>query len=195
MAKQVRWNSVPIKNVGLFWQSDRVFWGKPGDGGKLLGRLLEARKGPVSDFWDQRGIYALYRGYDLVYVGKADQRSIGDRLRDHRRDHLTGRWDRFSWFGFRNVNADGSLSKFPGVLPVNSSTVLTHMEALLIMVAEPPMNGQSGQLGNRVEWFEQVPADVPSDPNIATVQHEVEALSRRIEEISAHALRPNPGSE
>lgn len=72
-----------------------------GHPGKLLGAASRSSKAHPVDFRVQRGIYALYADYELVYVG---QTGSGDdrlfkRLKSHRNDHLSERWNRFSWFG------------------------------------------------------------------------------------------------
>lgn len=184
MVARVILRQLMVKNVGRFWRSDLVFWGSPGRKGRLLGRSQDARRGPVADFWEQTGLYALYAGYKLVYVGQTDRRGLGKRLKDHRADDLSGRWDRFSWFGFRHVDREGRLSKAPASRYVSMKTVFDHMEAVLIEVAEPPMNGQTGRFGDRVRWFEQVPAPEPSDPNIDSIQRGISDIRLRLDELT-----------
>ncbi len=58
----------------------------------MPGKLIFATSG---------GVYALYADYELVYVGQtgAGNQRLFRRLRDHKKDHLSERWNRFSWFG------------------------------------------------------------------------------------------------
>ena len=103
-----------IRTYGLFWKSDQVDWGTqgPGNAGTLLGTRTLSNRARQVDFRDQRGIYALYSEFELVYVGQTgagDQRLL-KRLKNHLTDHLAERWDRFSWFGMRWVRGDGTLS-------------------------------------------------------------------------------------
>src|SRR6266550_6104025 len=95
-----------ITSYGLFWKLDQTEW-LSGDGHKgkqrLLGRLK--KKGSrlrVADFWLQTGIYVLYGNYGLYYIGVSG-RQLGKRIHDHLTDDHAGKWDRFSWFGFREV--------------------------------------------------------------------------------------------
>lgn len=97
-----------IWNYGLHWHVDRVWWGRPNDRGLLYGATNRntLEKNAV-DFREQIGIYALYADYELVYVGQAGTggyATLFTRLRDHRSDHLSERWNRFSWFGALYVN-------------------------------------------------------------------------------------------
>lgn len=78
----------------------------------LLGRRGTNRPNlQLADFRRQSGLYILYGNYGAHYVGLARQNSLGGRLRRHRSDRHAGKWDRFSWFGFRSVltkrDADG----------------------------------------------------------------------------------------
>jgi hypothetical protein len=103
-----------IRSYGLHWRADQVFWGKPGIGnnGSLLGAASRSSKAHVVDFREQRGIYALYAEYELVYVGQtgAGNDRLFKRLKMHRNDHLSERWNRFSWFGTQWVTQKNELS-------------------------------------------------------------------------------------
>jgi hypothetical protein len=131
-----------IKCYGLFWSADEVEW-SPGSGNKgayrLLGRVGQRRQTvAVCDFRQQRGIYVLYDDYGPYYVGLARNQDIGNRLRSHLKDHHQGKWDRFSWFGFRRVltacHPDGllKLGKQPQRLLTESKSTIGDIEALLI---------------------------------------------------------------
>ena len=105
-----------IKAYGLFWRADEVNW-QPGRGSRgefmLLGRRGKNRPNlQLANFRRQSGIYILYSDYGPYYVGLARENSLGRRLKGHYlKDRHAGRWDRFSWFGFRSVltraGADG----------------------------------------------------------------------------------------
>lgn len=157
-----------LKNMGLFWKLDGVRWpGHGQDGSKsLVGIKAGAKRLRHANFWEQQGIYALYEGFHLVYVGQAglgDKSTIGGRLDSHRKA-LAGRWNRFSWFGFRRVLAK-SVDKLGyrklGTKRTNAGANVRSMadvlEGLLIEVAEPPLNGQSGRFGKNVERYLQEP--------------------------------------
>lgn len=147
-----------IKTVGFFWRARDVFWGRPKNTGKLLGKPSSKKKSEPVDFREQAGIYVLYSDYRIVYVGqtgKGDQ-NLFVRLRQHRFDDLAGRWDQFSWFGVRRVLKSGDLSKKNAQFHPSLTTTLDHVEAVLIHAAEPPRNGQQGRFGQNVKRYLQV---------------------------------------
>lgn len=149
--------STLFQTVGLFWREGDVFWGRPKNPGRILGRLATAKKAPAVDFSDQAGIYVLYSKFRIVYVGQTGRgsQSLLARLRQHRTDDLAGRWDQFSWFGVRRVLRKGNLSKKNAAFHPKLTTVLNHVEAVLIHAAEPPRNGQQGRFGKKVGRYLQ----------------------------------------
>lgn len=148
-----------ISNYGLFWKRRKVWWGKQGVSGHLKGILSTNIRDEAVDFRDQQGIYVLYdENFRMVYAGQAganDEQRLFSRLKQHTRDALADRWTRFSWFGIRSVNKDGSLraEKSSAHPPIGS--VLNHIEAILIATAEPPHNRQGGRFGEKVEQYLQ----------------------------------------
>lgn len=144
-----------IRNYGLFWESGDIFWGAGSQAGSLLGVLAKRVTMVPVDFRDQRGVYVLYAGYELVYVGQNNSRGLLDRLKQHLKDDLAGRWDRFSWFGLRDVLKDGSLAKYNQAVYASNRDVLNHIEAILIHTAEPPLNRQGGRFGDNIERYLQ----------------------------------------
>ena len=83
-----------ISSFGMFWRRDAIEWmATP----KILG-MQQIGAQPV-DFNRQVGIYLLYDGREVIYVGRATDRPLGRRLYEHTADRLSTRWDRFSWFG------------------------------------------------------------------------------------------------
>lgn len=68
---------------------------------------------------------------------------------------MTGRWDRFSWFGVRGVADDGSLGQVPAGNFAVDMLVAT-MEALLIEGLEPPQNRRRGDGFNATEFIQTV---------------------------------------
>ena len=72
------------------------------------------------------GVYALYDGNKLYYVGLAN--NLYNRLRWHTRDRHKNRWDQFAIFR------------------VNRVRYLKDMETLLLQVSKPPGNSLSGHL-------------------------------------------------
>lgn len=72
------------------------------------------------------GVYALYKGERLYYVGLAND--LYNRLRSHTKSKHKGKWDRFAIFRVRRVQ------------------LLKDIETLLLQVAEPPGNSVTGHL-------------------------------------------------
>jgi hypothetical protein len=61
-----------IRNYGLFWRRNDVFWGRPHVQGHLKGIRAKALMSKPVDFAEQRGVYALYDdAFRLVYIGQA----------------------------------------------------------------------------------------------------------------------------
>jgi len=130
-----------IKTYGLYWNPEIIYWGNrgPGNKGRLMGKIEDS--GQVVDLWDQIGIYVLYKEYSVVYVGQAYENDLGKRMRDHLKDRHRGRWDSLSWFGMRNVNKDGRLSKNrKGTRQISSGQITSALEAIMIEVIDPPLN-------------------------------------------------------
>ncbi|MGD7707869.1 winged helix-turn-helix domain-containing protein [Microlunatus sp. Y2014] len=145
-----------LNAFGMFWRRDEVDWDRRGQA--LLGAQLTASQ-PVN-FADQVGVYMLYSGERVIYVGRVTEPRLGARLWDHTRDRLTGRWDRFTWFGVRAVAEDGSL----GAIPAGNFAVdmlVATMEALLIEGLEPPQNRRRGDGFNATEFIQA------TDPQLA----------------------------
>nr|WP_077686832.1 HTH domain-containing protein [Tessaracoccus aquimaris] len=138
-----------LNAFGMFWRRDEVDWDQRGQA--LLGAQLKAAQ-PIN-FAEQVGVYILYAGDRVIYVGRSTEPRLGPRLWDHTRDRLTGRWDRFSWFGVRAVADDGSL----GFVPTGNFAVemlVATMEALLIEGLEPPQNRRRGDGFNATEFIQ-----------------------------------------
>lgn len=82
------------------------------------------------------GVYALYHGDRLYYVGLA--RDLRVRVGQHLRDHHAGRWDRFSLYLVRKVDH------------------IKEIEALLLRIAEPRGNKVRGRLRRAANLEEQL---------------------------------------
>jgi HB1, ASXL, restriction endonuclease HTH domain len=120
-----------LRAFGMFWQRELVLW----PGTRLLGR--QGAGATEVNFAGQVGVYLLHDRERVIYVGRATD-SLFARLKTHTLDRLGGRWDRFSWFGLRSVNAKGELSN--SQVPWDHDVVVETMEALLIESLEPPLS-------------------------------------------------------
>lgn len=134
-------------SFGMYWRRNLIQWtSKP----KLLGRQ-EIDSIPVN-FNEQLGIYLLYDGREVIYVGRSTDRPIGRRLYEHTVDRLSTRWDRFSWFGLKPVTENGSLQGMP--LTYNSSFMIPALEAVLVEALEPRQNRKRGDDLSAVEYMQ-----------------------------------------
>lgn len=158
-----------IRAYGLFWDRDQVDWTGEDSGGRLelLGRRHENRPAlQVVNLWDQRGIYILYNDYGPYYVGKTlgDSLCLGARLRHHALGRNgsphSGKWDRFSWFGWRGVLTSRderglhNLRTVPTKLLTNSANTVADIEALLIFALGTRHlgNSKNEQFAAALEW-------------------------------------------
>jgi hypothetical protein len=76
---------------------------------------------------DRHGVYALYKGKRLYYVGLAS--NLRQRLRHHLRDKHAGKWDKFSMYLVRKADH------------------IRELEAIIMRVASPAGNASRGKLG------------------------------------------------
>lgn len=90
--------------------------------------LLEKHYTDLKDILPHhRGIYALYRGDKLYYIGIA--RNVAGRLRGHLKDRHSRKWDYFSLYICRSLQ-----------------TIRT-LEKLFLRIARPQGNSQRGRVG------------------------------------------------
>ena len=136
-----------IKTYGLRWKRELVDFRKPVT---VLGCAASDKARTVVDLAAQTGVYALYDGPELVYVGRAvrGKRPLGERLRAHHNDsQKTDRWITFSWFGFRSVNRTGELqSEKHAVRSVKTVEAAEIFEGLMIEFIRPRLNNRGGDL-------------------------------------------------
>ena len=153
-----------IKNFGQFWRADEIDW-FPGSGERNAFRLL-GRQGKnlpglsLADFRNQQGIYILYSNHGPYYTGLTTEQGLGKRLKDHMQDGHREEWDRFSWFGFRQVNVSKkdkhgirSLRALAEGAFGDPSTVIRDVEALLIR-AMGLSNISQMKFAEADEWFQ-----------------------------------------
>jgi len=137
-----------IHAFGMYWSRQNVLWTSTA---KILGQQQPGST-PV-DFANEKGVYLLYDGRDVVYVGRTTDQPLGVRLRQHVSDRLNGRWDRFSWFGVYPVAESGALD-VAAVGPYDLTMLIATMEALLIEGLEPPQNRKRGDDFRAVEFLQ-----------------------------------------
>lgn len=136
-----------ISSFGMFWRRDLVNWSSSA---QILGMQQIGSK-PVN-FSKQMGIYLLYDGREVIYVGRSTDRPLGKRLHEHTVDRLATRWDRFSWFGLLPVSPEGNLGSLPPTFA--AQTLVPALEAVLIEALEPRQNRKRGDDLAAVEYLQ-----------------------------------------
>ena len=124
--------------------------------GKILGARSQAANARTVDFRLQRGIYALYADYELIYIGQtgAGDDRLFNRLKRHLADHLAERWNRFSWFGTQWVTKSHELSSDTASINETMASALNKLEAICIAVSEPRLNLQRGRWGEATQYYQ-----------------------------------------
>jgi len=150
-AKQIQVENLRIINAfGIYWSRNLVHWKSSPD---LLG--IQQIGAKEVNFKDQVGVYLLHDNREIIYIGQAIDQLLGQRLKYHTTDRLSGRWDRFSWFGFYPVNENGTLISnilFDGLTIKDIGNTL---EAILIESIEPRQNRKQGNLFFGLEYLQQ----------------------------------------
>ena len=138
---------VIVACFGMFWERDRITWSTT----PQISGMQYIGSDPV-DFCKQVGVYLLYDGREVIYVGRTVDRQLGKRLFEHTRDRLRTRWNRFSWFGLLPVENPGTLGNLPGSF--SASMMIPTLEAVLIEALEPRQNRKRGDDMAAVEYIQ-----------------------------------------
>jgi len=142
-----------ITSFGMFWRKEAIEWKTAP---KLLG-MQQIGATPVN-FYKQLGIYLLYDGREVIYVGRTTDRPLGKRLYEHTVDRLSARWDRFSWFGLLPVSETGEIGVLPEVY--SAAKLIPALEAVLIEALEPRQNRKRGDDLASVEYLQKVDPEI-----------------------------------
>jgi len=152
-----------ITSFGMFWRKESVEWSsRP----KLLG-MQQIGATPV-DFYTQLGIYLLYDGREVIYVGRTTDRPLGKRLYEHTLDRLSARWVRFSWFGLLPVSDKGKIGELP--LSYDAAKLIPALEAILIEALEPRQNRKRGDGLSAVEYLQTIDPEIEKKKVMAAVE-------------------------
>jgi len=136
-----------VTSFGMFWRREAVDWNASP---KLLG-MQQIGATPVN-FNKQLGIYLLYDGREVIYIGRTTDRPLGKRLYEHTSDRMAVRWDRFSWFGLLPVSDTGELGTLPETY--DAAKMIPALEAILIEALEPRQNRKRGDDLSAVEYIQ-----------------------------------------
>jgi len=139
-----------INSFGIYWKRELVHWKSTPD---LLG--IQQIGALEVNFKDQIGVYLLHDSRETIYVGQAIDQPLGQRLRNHTTDRLSGRWDRFSWFGLYPVSDNGSLNNDLQFKNITIQDLGDVLEAILIESIEPRQNRKQGNLFYGIEYLQQ----------------------------------------
>ena len=139
-----------INAFGIYWNRNLIHWKTTPD---LLG--IQQIGASEVNFKDQRGIYLLYDSREIIYVGQAIEQTLGQRLKQHTSDRLSGRWDRFSWFGFYAVNDEGHLLDRKKFESLDIQVFADTLEAILIESIEPRQNRKQGNTLFGMEYLQK----------------------------------------
>jgi len=142
-----------VTSFGMFWRRNAVEWITTP---KVWG-MQEIGATPV-DFCGQLGIYLLYDGREVIYVGRSTDRPLGRRLFEHTIDRMATRWDRFSWFGLLPVSEAGRLEKLPATY--EAAKLIPALEAVLVEALEPRQNRKRGDDLAAVEYIQRVDPEI-----------------------------------
>ena len=159
-----------VNAFGVYWARDSVNWRNP----KLLGQQQVGAN--VVDLSQQIGVYLLYDGREVVYVGRSIDRPINQRLLEHTKDRLRARWTRFSWFGLYPVTDKGKLTMESS--PLESDSLVQTLEAVLIEAMEPRQNRRRGDLFSSIEYIQTVDPKIEED-------HKLSILSELADSVKA----------
>ncbi len=158
-----------VSSFGMFWRREAVQWvATP----KLLG-MQQLGATPV-DFNKQLGIYLLYHGREVIYIGRTTDRPLGRRLFEHTLDRLAARWDGFSWFGLLPVSESGQLGELPATF--DAAKMIPALEAILIEALEPRQNRKRGDDLSAVEFIQREDPEIQKKRVKASLEAAIEKL-------------------
>ena len=184
-----------IRAFGMHWDRADVDWNIKNRSPTMLG--IQQDGADKINFWNQVGVYILYNHYQIIYIGQSLKGGLGNRLRDHTRDRLKGRWNRFSWFGLMPMPSDEDLpteynpaeydrDKFMNqctrtfveeCFTTTPNTLISALEALLIEACEPSQNRKKGNGFDGIE-FTQVRDEQLLAPVVSAMKAYIETYSR-----------------
>ncbi len=93
----------------------------------------------------QHGVYALYKGNRLYYVGLAS--NLRNRIKHHLQDKHSGKWDKFSLY------------------LVRKSDHIRELEALILRIADPKGNSVKGKLRHASNLSHALSRDIKNTHN------------------------------
>lgn len=164
-----------IKTFGMFWDRSSVMWRNNPD---LFG--AEQRNAASVNFANQIGIYLLHDAREVIYIGQAVDQTIAQRLYQHTSDRLGGRWNRFSWFGFRGVKQNGFLTEKPQDIKTSLSELADTIEAILVEAMEPRQNRKRGNSFYGLEFIQEKDPEISKKDMITLLETMKSQLTKSV---------------
>lgn len=154
-----------VPSYGMYWMRDAINWESVP---KLLG-VESAGASPI-DLSEMRGIYMLYDGREVIYVGQAIDRPIIKRLLEHTKNRLATRWNRFSWFGLDGIHPDsGKIIKQSEEFTSDLHSLANVLEGILIEGIEPRQNRKQGD-NFGFEFYQEIDKEVLKDKLLSNLK-------------------------
>lgn len=140
-----------IKSYGINWNPFVIDW-VPSGTVQMTGEVRKEDGTIVPiNFYNAKGIYVLQNEFKPIYAGKAFGTPLGQRLRDHLSDRLAGRWDMFSWYSVSSPRFTQKDVSQPGGRHMEPERIVEALEALAILIADPPLNRKRESLKDAYE--------------------------------------------
>jgi hypothetical protein len=83
------------------------------------------------------GLYILYKGKDIVYIGKSGRNLIG-RLRQHNKNFDKSQWDYFTWFITNKTYTSDLEALIHHIFPDHRSIKLNRITARFVAAEKIP---------------------------------------------------------
>ncbi|GEM_PF-5574478 len=153
---------------GLNWMRNKILWC---ESPVIQGQDL---CGNIKNYAKSSGIYALFDGADLVFVGWADSENLGNRLYGHTTDYLAARWDAFSWFGTNSpVFYINQASERVGL----HRSAFQEIATVVMEFASPCFNGRSSEKPSAIPELKQI-GDIALEPDEEELQSRFDRRKR-----------------
>jgi len=138
-----------IKAYGLHWDPEEIY-GINGQSSKVSfrGFVKKRNKKYEIDFWNAKGIYALFKDFEIFYIGKVTENRLGKRIESHwryRKEH----WDTFSFYSFSDIDFKKEKVKPTSKkIEIDINVAIKTIEAIIINTAVPFNNKQETRFPN-----------------------------------------------
>jgi len=121
----------------------------------------------------KHGVYALYKGDRLYYVGLAT--NLRRRIKQHLNDRHAGKWNRFSLYLVRKANH------------------IKELESLILRIANPKGNAAIGRLKGAEDLKTALEQNIKAEQN--SQLQKLLGRKRKVKNTPKTALRINPGNK